>query len=70
MYQQPQTMVRTYSSQGAYQHDANHLAREGWRVQSVTESRPNIGCARGCLLGLWALVFRPKNKLIVTYVRP
>ena len=64
-----ETLVREYKSQGAYQADARRLAGQGWSVQNVVERNPRSGCVRGCLLGLLALVFRPKPTLIVTYQR-
>ena len=65
----PETMVRTYKSQAAYQRDSARLAADGWRVVTVTEQQPSPGCARGCLLGLMALVWKPKPYLTVTYER-
>lgn len=64
-----ETMSRTYQNQEAYSTDAARLAGQGWRVTNVTEHQPSTGCARGCLLGLFALVWKPKPELIVTYER-
>lgn len=62
-------IVRRYRSQAQYQHDARRMLRRGYEVASVTSEQPRAGCLRGCLLGLLALLFKPKPVLIVTYRR-
>ena len=67
---QQRTMVRVYTDPGRYRKDAERLAREGWRVEQVTEHRRRSGCLRVfLLLGIFALVFPPKPEIVVTYVR-
>jgi hypothetical protein len=63
------TMVRTYTSDSAYRKDAESLARKGWSVSNVTEQRPRTGCLRLILLWWLVLIWPPKPKLVVTYVR-
>ncbi len=62
-------IVRRYKSQEHYQRDAVAMARAGYEVVSVTSEQPSTGCLRGCLLGLFALIFKPKPVLVVTYRR-
>ena len=60
-------IVKRYKSEAHYQRDAQHMLRQGYEVQSVVSEQPNAGCLRGCMLGLLALVFKPKPVLVVTY---
>jgi hypothetical protein len=64
-----ETIVRTYSAQHDFNAHAAMLAQQGWVVSNVTEHQPATGCARGCLLGPMALVWKPKPELIATYTR-
>lgn len=66
---QKKTMVKQYDTHAAYQKDANKLAQQGWKVQNVTEQEQRSGLTRCCLLGLFALVLKPRNKILVTYVK-
>lgn len=61
--------VREYGSRRELQRDADRAAEFGWRVVSVSELTQRPGCLRGCTLGLFALVFRPRSHLIATYER-
>jgi len=70
MAQQLQTMVRQYRSHEEFQREANRVAPYGWSVAAMTEQAPRSGCLRIILLGpLWAIAFRPKPVLVVTYHR-
>lgn len=60
-------LVKEYRSQEEYQTDAAKLSAEGWRVVSVTEATQRSGCLRMIFLGLFALIWKPKPRLIVTY---
>jgi hypothetical protein len=64
-----ETMVRRYKSDKQYRRDAVRLAAGGWRVVNVVQEQPPTGCGRGCLLGFFALIFKPKPRLVVTYER-
>lgn len=61
------TLVRVYKSTGQFQSDAERYTRNGWTVGSVTEHQPGSGLGRGLLLGLMALVWKPKPEIMVTY---
>lgn len=65
----PQTTVRTYGSQTEFQRDANRMGAEGWRVTSTMDQQQRSGCMRMMTLGLFALVWKPKAKIVVTYTR-
>lgn len=64
-----QTIVREYKSRQEFERDAAKLADQGYSVLTVTESQPRSGCLRMLTLGFFALIWKPKNKLIVTYQR-
>jgi hypothetical protein len=64
-----QTIVREYKSRQAFEKDAEKLAADGYSVVSVTDSQQRSGCLRMLTLGFFALIWRPKNRLIVTYQR-
>lgn len=64
-----ETMVRTYKSPDAYRKDAEKLARQGWTVSNTMERRPQSGCGRILLLGVFTLLFRKKPEIVVTYER-
>ncbi len=64
-----ETMVRTYKKEKAYREEAARLAGEGWRVITVTQEQRPPGCARGCLLGIFSLIFKPRPRWVVTYQR-
>lgn len=63
------TIVREYRSHADFERDAAKLAADGYSVLTVTESQPRSGCLRIVTLGLFALVWKPKPKLLVTYQR-
>lgn len=65
-----ETMTRTYKSTDAFRRDAEKLARQGWTVQNTTEHQPRTGCARGCLLGFFSLIWKPKPEIVAVYTRP
>lgn len=69
MAQTTETMVRVYKSPDAYRREAEKLAKQGWVVSNTTERNPRAGCGRMIFLGLFALVFRPKPEIVVTYSR-
>lgn len=56
-----------YKSRGAMEKGNAQMARQGYRVQSVTELQQRAGCGRILALGLFAAVFRPKPHYLVTY---
>ncbi len=63
-------IVREYESSQAFEDDASYLADQGWRVQTVTYKNERSGCLRGCLLMLFALIWKPvARQLTVTYTR-
>lgn len=61
--------VKVYKSVKDYRKDVPKMARHGWKVQSSIEENPRSGCGRILMLGFFALLFRPKSKIVVTYVR-
>lgn len=63
----PGIFVKEYKSNSEYQKEANNLFQQGYEVVSSVDQSQRIGCARGCLLGLFSLVWRPKSKILVTY---
>ena len=62
-------MVRQYGSLDDYQRDAAVLGVQGWDVVSMTQSDQRAGCLRGCLLGPFALIWKPRPRFIATYRR-
>lgn len=67
---QQATLVRTYTKPNAFADDAASLAAQGWKVSQTLESHPRRGCLRILLLPFGvALLFPPKPRIIVTYVR-
>lgn len=63
------TIVREYKSREAFQRDAAKMSADGYAVQTVTDQQQRSGCMRIMTLGLFALVWKPKAKLLVTYHR-
>lgn len=63
------TIIREYRSRAEFERDAAKLAADGYSVLTVTESQQRAGCMRILTLGLFALVWKPKQKLLVTYQR-
>jgi hypothetical protein len=64
-----ETVVHTYATEQGYEDKANEMARDGWSVISMAESRPRAGWRRYALLGLLAVAFPPKPFYVVTYTR-
>lgn len=67
----PETVkVVVYKDPKAFNKDAVELAKMGWEVSLVTDQQRRSGCMRIFLLGpLFAMVFKPKQTLVVTYKR-
>jgi hypothetical protein len=67
--QNEQTMKR-YKDQRAFQKDAPNMLARGWYIQSQNSYQPRAGIGRIVALGgIGALVFKPKEQVMVTYVR-
>lgn len=64
---QKQIVVKRYKSQRRYERDAARMAEKGYKVQSVASQQPRAGLGRIFLLGFFALLFKPKPILVVTY---
>ena len=60
-------IIKRYKNEKAFQKDARKLAKKGWAVQTVTSEQPRAGCARWLTIGLFAVIFKPKPELVVTY---
>lgn len=67
MWGKAQIVVRRYRTDRQYQRDARKMARKGYRVATVTSERPNAGLLRWLTIGIFAMLFRPKPVLVVTY---
>lgn len=63
------TLVREYKGRDAFERDAQQLAEQGYSVVSVVDAQQRSGCMRMMTIGFFALVWKPKAKLIVTYQR-
>jgi hypothetical protein len=61
------SVVREYASRGAMDREIQEASAFGWRVASVSELSQRPGCLRGCTLGLFALVWRPRSHVMVTF---
>jgi len=59
--------VKVYKNSRAYEKDVNRMAKKGWRVIDVAGEKQRAGCGRLLSLGIFALIFPPKSKVIVTY---
>ena len=59
--------VKIYKNSKAYEKDVARMAKNGWRVIDVASEKQRAGCGRLLSLGIFALVFPPKSKVIVTY---
>lgn len=62
-----ETLVREYRSRNAFEKDAQILAKQNYKVVSVADQQQQVGCLRVLLIGIFAIFFKPKPKLIVTY---
>jgi len=63
------TIVRTYTSPGAYTKDARRMERQGYRVVNTVNQAPRAGCLRILTLGIFTMIFPPKPLIVVTYRR-
>lgn len=63
------TMVREYGDADVYARDARKLADQGWSVGHTMHRQPRAGCGRLLTLGLLTLLWPPKPRIVVTYVR-
>lgn len=61
--------VREYRDRKAMDRDIEESAAHGWRVVTVTDLSQRSGCLRMVTLGFFALIWKPKSKLLVTYAR-
>lgn len=64
-----ETFVREYKTMAAAQQDMNALGKSGYEVVSVSEKQQKVGCMRFALLGFFALIWKPKPHVLVTYRR-
>lgn len=64
-----ETDVKTYNSTKDYNRDAQRRAEQGWEVSNTAWRQPKSGCMRYLLTGGLALIWKPKEELIVTYRR-
>ena len=60
-------VVKRYQNEKQYQRDAARWANRGYEVQSVVSEQPRSGCARILAIGFFAMMFKPKPVLVVTY---
>ena len=63
----PSILVKRYKTEKEYQNDAQKLAKKGYKVVTVLSEQPRAGCARILTLGFFAIMFKPKPELVVTY---
>lgn len=70
-----ETKVKTYTGRKGHlsrevSSDIQHMANEGWAVQSQNTVQGSRGSCLGCLtVGIFALLFPPKHTVTVTYTR-
>jgi hypothetical protein len=64
-----QTKVKVYQSNRQFQRNAKRMAKQGWRVVSTAQDKPRPGCGRIGCLGIFAGIFPPKERMVVTYQR-
>lgn len=63
-------IVKTYKDQKAFSRDVSKMLQAGWIIASQTTYQPRSGIGRFLALGgIGALVFRPKQQVMVTYQR-
>ena len=60
-------LVKRYANERQFERDARELAKQGYVVTDVATKQPRIGLMRIILLGFFALLFKPKAQIIVTY---
>lgn len=63
----PEVLVKRYTNKRQFERDARELAKQGYVVTDVATKQPRIGLTRMLLLGFFALLFKPKAQIIVTY---
>ena len=61
--------IRTYEGEKDMQAGIVRMAKLGWKVQSQSGYQPRAGLGRVALLGLGALVIKPKAKFQVVFER-
>lgn len=59
--------VREYKSRAEMDREVAKAAEQGWRVVTVNDLSQRAGCARMGCLGFFALIWKPKSKILVTY---
>jgi hypothetical protein len=59
--------VKEYRDSKQFRKDARRLAIEGWEVVSSTGLRARSGCLRLLLMGPFAIMIPPRDRVIVTY---
>jgi len=60
-------LVKRYTNERQFERDARELAKRGYVVTDVATRQPRSGLMRIILLGFFALLFKPKSQIIVTY---
>jgi len=60
-------LVKRYTNERQFERDARELAKRGYVVTDVATRQPRSGLMRIILLGFFALLFKPKGQIIVTY---
>ena len=60
-------LVKRYTNERQFERDARELAKRGYVVTDVATRQPRNGLMRIILLGFFALLFKPKSQIIVTY---
>jgi len=63
------TKVKVYRTRGAFERDAERMAKQGWSVISASDKQQSAGCLRLLMIGPLALFVKPKSKVMVTYQR-
>lgn len=64
-----QTEERTFTGERAYRAGVQHWTALGWTISTVTNFQPRAGCGRMLALGLFALVWKPKQKFTVVFTK-
>jgi hypothetical protein len=60
-------LIRQYKEEKEFQKDVQVLTPQGWRVQQVIHQEQRAGAARIATIGLGAMVWKPKAKLLAVY---
>jgi hypothetical protein len=61
--------TRTYEGEKDMREGITRMGQQGWKVVSQSAYQPRAGLGRVALLGLGALVIKPKAKFTVVYER-